>query len=214
MQNFSEQSIKKDCPHCDAKSFAFKYPLKKTNNFWIICDVHPLTEGHILIIPKEHLSCVGEYSNNLLAEFVKLYHQCSGFLNAEYGSVATFEHGKIGQTVFHSHVHLFPFRGNESAIVSEGKDKLKHLNSISQLREIFMKDGQYLFFSINNKAWVVDISIGVPRFFRDRFAKALGTSERGDWKKMHQNKKIMTEINEETQNLKQQWNKHFPSTQF
>lgn len=211
MGNFSEQNIKKNCPHCNPNSFALKHPLKETGNFWVVCDVYPLIEGHILIIPKQHLSCVGEYPDNLLAEFVKLYHRCSKFLKAEYGSVVTFEHGIIGQTVFHSHVHLFPYQGNELTIIPEGKDKLTRLKDITELKKIFAKYGQYLFFSINSKMWVVDLSLGSPRFFRDRFAKALGRPERGDWKKMHQNKKIMAEVNQEIENLKQRWQKSFPA---
>lgn len=211
MEDFSEQNIKKDCPHCNPNSFALKHPLFETRHFWVVCDDHPLVEGHILIIPKKHLSCVGAYPKNLFKEFVKLYNQCLDFVRNQYGSVASFEHGIIGQTVFHSHVHLFPYKGDELAIIPEGKDKLKRINNISQLRKIFTKDGQYLFFSIQNRLWVVDVSLGKPRFFRDRFAKALGRLERGDWKKMHQNKKIMAEVSQEIHNLKKRWQSCFSS---
>ena len=42
-------------PHCDRNGFAFSHPLEETDSFLVVCDVHPLMEGHILIIPKEHL---------------------------------------------------------------------------------------------------------------------------------------------------------------
>jgi diadenosine tetraphosphate (Ap4A) HIT family hydrolase len=234
-EDFSAKNIKKNCPHCNPKSFALKHPLLKTHHFWIVCDVHPLTEGHILIIPKKHLSCIGDYPEDLFKEFIKLYSQCSEFIKKEYGSVASFEHGRIAQTVFHSHVHLLPlnqirlrrngsgfrptrfkcgappFSGDESLIIPEGKDKLRRLKNISQLRKIFQKEGQYLFFSIGDRFWSVDLSLGKPRFFRDRFAKALGRAERGNWKEMHENPKIMAEVNQEIKNLKRCWSKSFPS---
>jgi diadenosine tetraphosphate (Ap4A) HIT family hydrolase len=207
MLDFSEQNIKNNCSHCDAKSLALERLLKKTKNFWIVCDIHPLTEGHILIIPKKHISCVGAYSSDLFKEFIKLYSWCSEFIKTEYGSVASFEHGIIGQTVFHSHVHLMPYRGNESEIIPEGRNKLKQLKNISGLRKIFLKEGQYLFFSIGDRLWMVDPNLGTPRFFRDRFAKALGRPERGNWKKMHKNKEIISKACQEIKNLKRSWRK-------
>ena len=64
---------KYDCPHCNKDSPALKNLLKETENFRVVCDIHPLTEGHILIISKKHLSCVGDYPENIYQEFISLY---------------------------------------------------------------------------------------------------------------------------------------------
>ncbi|MBU1000029.1 HIT domain-containing protein [Patescibacteria group bacterium] len=61
----------------------------------MVCDANPVVGGHILIIPKSHLSCIGEYSKNLFKEFLNLYKKVSEFLLKAYGSVSTFEHGKL-----------------------------------------------------------------------------------------------------------------------
>lgn len=168
-----------DCPHCDHTSFALEKPLLVTDTFFIVCDVHPLTEGHILIIPKEHIACAGAFSEKLFAQFLALYQQVSSFVKATYGTASSFEHGVLGQTVFHAHVHVLPYKKKAAAIVPEGVDYLQPLG-INQLRETYQKEGKYLFFSIENDSWVVDASLGKPRFFRDRFANSLGIPERGD----------------------------------
>jgi diadenosine tetraphosphate (Ap4A) HIT family hydrolase len=205
MLDFSERKIREDCPHCDPNSFALKHPLEETKHFWVVCDVHPLVEGHILIIPKYHLSCVGEYDEGLFREFVELYQRFSNFIKTEYGSISTFEHGKVGQTVFHSHVHLLPFKGKPEEIVPEGKEKLIKIKNFGDLRTAYEKDGQYLFFSIQDKLWLVDLLLGKPKFFRVRFAKALASPERGNWKKMHFNKQIMAKANKEIKRLEGRW---------
>lgn len=207
MQDFSEQHIKENCPHCDPNSFALKHPLEETDNFWVVCDVHPLTKGHILIIPKSHLSCIGEYPDDIFAKFQTLYTRFSEFLFKQYGSISTFEHGKISQTVFHSHVHLLPFKGNPLQIVTEGEEKLQKLDNLSDLKNVYNKDGAYLFLSIDNKMWIVNIAIAAPRFFRDRFAIALGNKERGNWKEMHANKKLMKAANHDIIELEHKWQK-------
>lgn len=199
---------KKDCPHCDKDSFALKHLLKETENFRVVCDIHPIIEGHILIIPKEHISCIGEYNSKLLKEFDDLYLEITKFLKLTYGKVSSFEHGVIGQTVFHSHTHLIPYSGKPESIVSEGLKYLIKLDKISDLKEIFKKDRKYLFFSIGKDLWVVDVSIGKPRFFRDKLAIALGRPERGNWKQMRANKSTMELVGLEIKNLKKKWGNH------
>ncbi len=206
--DFSESAIRKDCPHCDPNSFALKFPLKETSNFWVVCDVHPLTRGHILIIPKKHLSCIGEYPEDVCNEFVELNDLFSNFIKKTYGSVSSFEHGKIGQTVFHSHVQMFPYIGSPETIVPEGSSFLTAVHNLNDLKTIFQKDGAYLFFSIGNNKWIVDIKIGKPRFFRDRFAVVLHNPRRGNWKEMHSDTGIMKEANKEIDELTANWKKY------
>ncbi|HSW48051.1 MAG TPA: HIT domain-containing protein [Candidatus Saccharimonadales bacterium] len=205
MSDFSEEKLLKDCPHCDPDSFALKHPLEETGNFWVICDVHPISKGHVLIIPKKHLSCIGEYPENIFKEFTELYKKFSKFIAYEYGSISTFEHGKISQTVFHSHVHLLPFKGKAIDIVPEGMDKLNEIKTIDKLKDIYKKEGNYLFFSIGNKMWVVDTVIAKPRFFRDRFANALGSEQKGNWKEMDTNEDLMSEAKRDISELENRW---------
>ena len=205
MEDLSEQAIREKCPHCDTASQAFRHKLDETQYFHIVADVHPLTEGHLLIIPKQHIACIGEYSNSLFEEFQEIYQRVAKFVEKEYGSVSSFEHGKAGQTVFHSHVHLLPFHGRATDIIPEGMESVEEIAGISDLKSIYEKNGQYLFFSIGNNAWSVDASLAQPGFFRHRFARALGQSERGDWKAMHTNQKLMDTADRENERVAQEW---------
>ena len=205
MEDVSEEAILKNCPHCDPTSQAFQYLLQETSYFYIVCDSHAIVEGHILIIPKQHVSCVAEYPPVVYDQFLLLYKKASDFLKINYHAVSTFEHGKFGQTVFHSHVHFLPFDGSPLDIVPEGQEKLRVLPDLSNLKELFKKDGGYLFFSIGTDQWSVDVSLVAPRFFRDRFANALGRPERGNWKAMRLNKAIMKKVAEEATTTQHLW---------
>ncbi|OGY24906.1 MAG: hypothetical protein A2Y57_01150 [Candidatus Woykebacteria bacterium RBG_13_40_7b] len=188
--------------------FSFKHPLEETAHFWVNCEVNPLCEGHILIIPKKHFSCVADYPQAVYKEFVKLYSKFSNFLAKEYNSISTFEHGKVSQTVFHSHTHLIPYQGDLTTIIPEGKNRITKLNSLTDLKRIFEGAGGYLFFSIGDNLWTVDLSLAEPAFFRHRFAAALGKPERGDWRKMRGNRKIMSEVEQEISGLKKRWSRY------
>lgn len=200
-------SYDRGCLHCNPVDSSLEYRLLETKSFRIVADVHPLTEGHVLIIPKSHLSCVGEFSSTIFNEFESLYKQFSIFLRATYGKISTFEHGKIGQTVFHAHMHLLPYSGSIEKIVPN-VTSLYSVNDIKETQKYFHKDGQYLFVSVNDQAWMVDASLGKPRFFRDRFAAVLGTPERGDWKAMHQNKALMKKASSEIARLVGKWKRY------
>ena len=117
MEDLSENAIRINCPHCNLASQAFRYPLEQTDEFYLVVDSHPIVEGHILIIPKSHVSCIGEYPQQLFEDFIKLNSKVSEFLLREYRTVSTFEHGIFGQTVFHSHIHYLPFKGESTDIV-------------------------------------------------------------------------------------------------
>jgi len=205
MDDFTEENLRNNCPHCDSDSFASKYPLEESNNFRVVCDVHPLIEGHILIIPKKHLSCIGKYSESDYLEFLSLFTKYSDFIKKTYGSVSTFEHGKIGQTVFHSHVHLLPFNGSPTQIIPEGLNSLVSFSNLSHLKDAYLKEGKYLYFSIADQKWTVNTDLGSPGFFRDRFAKALKVPERGNWKDMDRNIDIMEKATTEIKKLQKKW---------
>lgn len=197
MEDFSEENLKANCLHCDPNCWVFDYLLSESKFFYVLCDPNPIIEGHLLIIPKRHVSCVGAYTQEEYEECKQLYDKVSGWILEEYGSIATFEHGKIGQTVFHSHIHLMPFTGAVEQIIPEGNQKLQTLESISTLSDIYQAEGQYLFVSIGEKMWVVDSSLGVPRFFRDRFARVLNKLERGNWKELRKNSILLQECHED-----------------
>lgn len=205
MEDLSEENIRKKCPNCDTSSQTFTYPLSQTKNFHIVCDAHPLEEGHVLIIPKDHLECIANYSPELFEEFSNLYSDVEKFVKSNYRSVATFEHGKFGQTVFHSHIHLMPFTKSPEMVVPEGNQYLRNLDSLKDLYDVYVREGGYLFFSVGDKKWTVDPSLAEPRFFRDRFAKALGRSERGNWKQAHDNSHLMKMFDSECRALQKIW---------
>jgi diadenosine tetraphosphate (Ap4A) HIT family hydrolase len=205
MLDFSEESIGNNCPNCTRDSDHFGYPLYETANFFVACDQHPLVAGHVLILPKQHLSCIAEYPDALHKDFLVEYDKIKAFVKQEFGAVSTFEHGKFGQSVFHSHVHLIPFSGEPEDIVPEGERHLSPIDDLLQLKDAFAKDGGYLFFSIGDRKWIVDPSLQMPRFFRDRVAVALNKSARGDWKKMHEDAATMAEARRENAYTQQKW---------
>lgn len=199
--------INEKCPHCTG-GIGLQQPLYQDDRFWIVCDIHPLTEGHILIIPKEHISCIGVLNDKDFNNYKKLHSKVLDFINKEYGDAGIFEHGIVGQTVFHTHAHFLPFWRTEKEIVPE-RNSMRAISKLDSIKDEFKKQGKYLFIGLNKKKWLVKTNIGYPRIFRDRFANLLNATERSNWKMARNNQKLMKNFAKDIQHLEKKWNKYF-----
>lgn len=192
--------------HCDPNDPALHHALMVTETFNIVCDTHPLREGHILIIPKKHIACVGAFDDETFAEYKTHVALMSRFIRDSYDNqLAVFEHGVVGQTVFHAHTHLLPYTGTPESIVPEGITHCTKIFNVEAVRDLYAKDGKYLYFSIRNDEWVVDTTLGAPRFFRDRFARVMSHSNRGNWQEMQQDSDEMDIATSEIEDTKRKW---------
>lgn len=82
--------------------------LADTQHFYVLVDNAPLTEGHLLIVPHEHLPCYGAVPAAYDDELAELKTRVARFLEHAYRTVCFFEHGVFRQTVYHAHLHAIP----------------------------------------------------------------------------------------------------------
>lgn len=95
------------CPFCTAERL--DAVLTETDHFRLVADFAPLVEGHTLIIPREHFACYGAVPLDYELELIALKRRVARFFRIEYRPPVFFEHGVFRQTVFHAHLHAFPF---------------------------------------------------------------------------------------------------------
>lgn len=98
-----------DCPFCNLNNSRI---IQSNTHAIAIYDGYPISPGHCLVIPKQHIASFFEATReeqtailDLLAEireFLKKEHNPDGFnIGINDGSAA-------GQTVMHLHIHLIP----------------------------------------------------------------------------------------------------------
>jgi len=105
------------CPFCAMR--ADKVVAENSLAF-LISDVFPVTEGHLLAIPRRH---VADYFNLHLPErnaIQRLLDEGRKLLGTKHPDVSGFNVGincgeSAGQTIFHCHVHLIPRRFGDVA---------------------------------------------------------------------------------------------------
>ena len=98
----------KHCPFCDPGQFEERL-VGSIGSFHVIATLGQISEGgYLLLVPKVHTLCLGSLPNMRELEWA-IAHMRNALMK-EYAmrSVTLFEHGIVGQTVPHAHLHLIP----------------------------------------------------------------------------------------------------------
>ncbi|UZP67588.1 HIT family protein [Desulfovibrio mangrovi] len=102
-----------DCIFC--KIIASASPVAEHGACFAFHDKYPVTDGHLLIVPKRHAPDYFSLTADEKKDADYLLHQLREAIQQEDPSVTGFNIGinngfDAGQTVFHCHIHLIPRR--------------------------------------------------------------------------------------------------------
>jgi diadenosine tetraphosphate (Ap4A) HIT family hydrolase len=109
--------LKATCPFCQISSGKTDKPILFENQTgFVIRDGFPITDGHTLIIPKQHIASFFEITLEQRNDLFTLVDQTKAELDTQY-QPASYNIGindgeAAGQTIAHLHIHLIP-RYNE-----------------------------------------------------------------------------------------------------
>ena len=92
--------------------------LYEDENFRVILDLGPASQGHALILPKSHAANIYELSDEMAAKAMILAKKMATAMTAALkcdGFNIVQNNGECaGQTVFHFHMHLIPrYKGDQ-----------------------------------------------------------------------------------------------------
>jgi len=102
----------------------------------VIMNINPATDGHLLVLPKEHYVNIMDIDEKVLSHTYriikdKLYSELKEKLNCEGLTIAN--NNELGQEIKHFHIHLIPRYKDDNADFNYDKTK------VSDLDEIFSK---------------------------------------------------------------------------
>tara|TARA_B100000886_G_scaffold340207_1_gene308417 strand:+ start:858 stop:1235 length:378 start_codon:yes stop_codon:yes gene_type:complete len=99
----------KDCIFCSLPESRIK---KQTENFNVILDLYPISEGHTLIIPKKHIQFLRNLKENAITELFNLIIELQNEMIETYKcqdfNIGINEGILAGQTIQHLHIHIIP----------------------------------------------------------------------------------------------------------
>lgn len=201
---------KDNCDFCDefsqgsTNAFASLYGTKlrdrvvaSTRNFIVLPTLGPVTEGHILVLPKRHFRAVADIDDELIRECEEIVGWMKHVLNSQYGSCVLFEHGTrnsdVGCGIYHGHIHAVPIaKENDPIDILIAKHKMLPVADFVGVKHSIMPEVSYLWYEdTNGKRYVCEASCLPSQYMRRLLAGALG-KEDWDWRHGYQDSFIST----------------------
>lgn len=101
------------CIFCDIIQGKIKGEvLRASNNFVALKDIHPVSPGHLLVIPKKHYGTLLDIPQSLAEELLKFTKDVANdMLNMKQGdgfNIIMNNLAPAGQVVPHAHIHVIP----------------------------------------------------------------------------------------------------------
>ncbi len=99
----------------------------------VIMNINPATDGHLLVLPKEHYTNIMDINDQVLMHSIKtiresLYSNLKETLGCEGLTIA--ENNDLGQEIKHFHLHLIPRYPDDNADFNYDKSKLHDLDEV------------------------------------------------------------------------------------
>jgi len=95
-----------NCPFCKiVKGELNAYKVYEDGKFLAFLSIRPVTDGHVLVIPKEHIRWVWDVPN--IDEYYKVVQKIADALRKAFGTEQILSY-VIGDEVPHAHVWLLP----------------------------------------------------------------------------------------------------------
>jgi ATP adenylyltransferase len=106
-------------PRCSFCSTTKERPLLENSLAFVIKDNYPVTDWHVLVVPKRHVADYFELGTAEARACHQLVSEARALLLGQDKSILGFNVGindgaVAGQTVMHCHIHLIPRRAGDS----------------------------------------------------------------------------------------------------
>lgn len=99
----------------------------------VIMNINPNTNGHLLVLPKEHYVNIMDIKDEIVTHSLKviretLFPLLKERLNCEGLTIA--ENNELGQEIKHFHIHLIPRYPDDGADFNYDESKLDDLDKV------------------------------------------------------------------------------------
>lgn len=162
--------------------------LLEDSRFIAIPGLGSLTDGYVLLLPKQHSISLAYLTPDFLNEMDDLKSRILDFMKRFYPRIFCFEHGaasntcRAGACVDHAHLHICPCTTDIEGEIDSSFEKVS-LNTMSELKQFSEKNTPYIFFeNQDGKKWAYLLPSRVEsQYMRRIWAKALGKQDDWDW---------------------------------
>ena len=178
-----------DCVFCDPDKIKSR-TIVSLDGVNIVATLGQITiGGYVLLIPTDHVPCIGAMDKEQIKIIDRVADLIVQAIKSEYKSpVLIFEHGIVGQTIKHAHLHFLPTDIDSSHRIQSDfpKSEKQIIEDLASLQLLYQtRQEPYLLWSTSSGKFSVCWNPPAqPQYLRIISAEMLNVPERADWKKM------------------------------
>lgn len=182
--------MKNDCVFCDADMFSPRLIGEDDYTNFIATLGQISNGGYTLIVPKRHVACIGELSEDKARLMDYHVERFQSLISRKYGlAPVVFEHGIVGQTIKHAHIHLVPAACDLTDRIVEDFPNCRGglVASFAHLRVLYEEYKEPYLIWKNPAEAVYHIVWNPPapaQYLRTILAVTMGCPERANWRGM------------------------------
>lgn len=173
------------CPFCNINhNEFFNKKVDETKFFLVTPGLGSFVRGYVLIIAKDHVSCMTQFSKDILDEYNDLIEKYRLKFKKIYGKYPiVFEHGtpevnSLGaNSVAHGHTHIFNHNYNDE------KEIIDNLN-MKKIDDIYsIKDKNYIYYKNHKGTNYITYNFKpISQIMRIYVAKDLNIEDKYNWR--------------------------------
>jgi histidine triad (HIT) family protein len=117
--------VEKDCPFCRmVRGELHSVTVYEDSEVLSILDLYPATQGHILVLPKQHIENVYTMPEDLGAHIMRVTINISQAVKRQLSpdglNLIQANEAAAGQTIPHFHLHIVPRYKNDAVVLRFG----------------------------------------------------------------------------------------------
>lgn len=129
--------MKNDCIFCAIAAGEIpSFKVYEDDKFLAYLDINPFSEGHVLVIPKEHREGLIDAEDSLLSELIarvkKVATHVKEVLGADGFNILQNNGEAAGQTVRHIHFHIIPRKNGDALVFENTKGDMQKLEELAR----------------------------------------------------------------------------------
>ena len=189
----------RQCDFCDeiaggtCNSFSRRYGstadriIFRTARICVVPTLGQIAEGHLLIIPVQHVNSIADMDEDATQEFTSVYEEVKQTLRRSYQDCICFEHGvripgSGGCGIDHAHMHAIPVSGHGVLDILQRTFVGSQVGCVADVTHAFSRDVSYLYFESNEGERQVFETPFIPsQYMRRLVSESLG-KRHWDWR--------------------------------
>src|SRR5207253_2975641 len=157
-------------------------------NFIAVPSLGQLSEGHTLVVPRQHVYSMGALGTDLLAELDSACDEIRAALTSAYVQPIWFEHGCVSEReggcgIYHAHLHAVPVQ-RELIIPAQLRQQFdeQRITGFDELRASTAAGRPYLFYQgRDGDRYLYEVGVLPSQFMRRLVADEIGSAN-WDWR--------------------------------